>query len=160
MPLLLLALLACRPAPDPPTDPPADPLTDQIAASAAGDCARIVDPDMRAECAVFAVRADPARAADLCPQISVPFWQDECWFMAADAADLLGEERRIACLRAGRYQGPCIANALSRELTRLTADPASRCRPGLRLEVEQVLTGYHRPAAQAEEIVRRIQRGC
>lgn len=157
---LLLALLACRPVFDPATDPPADPLTDQIAASAAGDCARIVDPDMRAECAVFAVRADPARAADLCPQISVPFWQDECWFMAADAADLLGEERRIACMRAGRYQGPCIANALSREITRLTEDPGSRCRPGLQGEVERVLAGYHRPAAQAEEIVRRVQRGC
>ena len=115
---------------------------------------------MRAECAVFAVRADPARAADLCPKIRASFWQDECWFMAADAANLLGEERRVACLRTGRYQGPCIANALSQEFTRLAADPVSRCGPGLRGEVERVLTGYHRPAEQAAEIVRRIQSGC
>lgn len=150
--LSLASLAACAPA------APATP--GEIRALAAGDCHAIRSPDLAAECLVFAVRADPARAGALCPQIRIPFWQDECWFMAADAADLSGEARREACQRAGRYQGPCIANALSRAFTRLSEDPALRCSDRLEAEVARTLGDYHRPAGEAPAIAARMRQGC
>ena len=151
-----LAWLACLAA----CAPDAPATQEEIRALAAGDCGAIRSPDLAAECLVFAVRADPARAEALCPQIGVPFWQDECWFMAADAADLSGEARRAACQRAGRYQGPCIANALSRAFTQLAEDPALRCSDRLEAEIARTLAEYHRPPDEAHAIAARARQGC
>ena len=107
----------------------------------AGDCDRIGDIRLADECRMFAVRKDPRRAEALCPAQKQPYMQDECWFVRVDAAQLLGEEARQGCQRAGRYAGPCISNALSREITHIKELYPQECDS----RVKEILHEYHRP---------------
>ncbi len=88
-------------------------------AGAADICAAITDDALRADCLIHAA-ARHARAADIdaaqatCQRIDAGIWQDECWFLTADDAELLGEEALEACRRSGRFEPHCRGHALGR----------------------------------------------
>ena len=117
-----------------------------------GDCAAIHETALAGECMAFAVRAQPASASVTCPLIKDLFWRDECWFLATDAAQNTGEAARQGCQQAGRFAGPCISNALSRELSPLAQehDPEQ-----LLAKLVTLLAAYHQ--ANPQESAQRCQ---
>ncbi len=86
---------------------------------APGICARIQDATLRADCLIHAA-ARHARAGDIaaaqttCQTIEAGLWRDECWFLTADDAGLIGEDAVAACRRAGRFEPHCRGHALGR----------------------------------------------
>lgn len=82
-------------------------------------CGRIHDPALRSECQAFGAAAiapeDPAGAEVTCGLIVDALWAQECWFLVADARDLVGAEARETCARAGRHRRACEAHATARE---------------------------------------------
>lgn len=115
--IALLALLACT-----------APLSDRdhylLAASEPGlsealaHCEHIQDQALRGECASFAAsRAASAGQADealnACIALGLPASQ-ECAFLVADTAELLGDEARRACDAAGELRFECLCHAADR----------------------------------------------
>lgn len=111
---LAASLTACAPAPDParayveaarlaPTDP----------AASAALCDRQQEP-LRSECLTLtahaAAAADPEAGAKLCARAAPGFWQDECWFLVAEASvPLRGAAAAVeTCDHAGRFVGNCL----------------------------------------------------
>lgn len=124
----------------------------------AGDCAVIGELRLRQECVLFQVRAEPRLDAELCPRLDEDFLREECWFVAVDARGLVEEEAREGCQKAGRYEGPCLANALSRELTIAEGKEAEF--PRLERRFREILVRYQQPEAErrARELSLRILR--
>lgn len=126
-PALLLLLTACATEADPavayveaarraPTDP----------AGAAATC-RTLTGEVRAECLTLTAHAaapgDPAAAGALCAEVAAPFWQDECWFLVAEAsAPAVGGARAVqTCAQAGRFRGNCLDHVWRAHATSLLA---------------------------------------
>lgn len=86
-------------------------------------CGRIHDPALRSECQAFGAAAiapdDPEGAEVTCALILDPLWSQECWFLVADARELVGAEAREICGRAGRHQRQCAGHATAREGQRI-----------------------------------------
>ena len=93
-------------------------------AQAAARCLPIADGALRADCLIHAA-ARHARAGDIttaqatCQQIDDALWRDECWFLTADDAGLIGEPALSACQQAGRFQPHCRGHALGRAAQQL-----------------------------------------
>ena len=109
MSLLLWLALACE---EPVSDAerystvltqPAMPLNDALSR-----CARISRPDLRGDCALLAASRSPDPAA-VCPDVPAGVWQEECFFVAAEAVNRAGDNRAAAalCGQAGRFQLDC-----------------------------------------------------
>lgn len=124
----------------------------------AGDCPSIGELRLRQECLLFQVRAEPKRAAQLCPTMDEEFLREECWFVAVDARGLVEEEAQQGCKQAGRYEGPCLANALSRELTIAEGKVADF--PRLERNFREILSRYGQADSErrAKELSLRILR--
>lgn len=114
-PILLSLLLACAQPSDrelylqSATEPPTQ---------AHQTCARLVSPSLRGECqALSAYRAAQEgsihEATGLCEAMEPGTWQEECWFMVADGAEL-HEEAIPLCKRAGTLKGRCLHHAFTR----------------------------------------------
>lgn len=114
----LLLLLACA--------PPSDrelylQALDVGGVEAGGLCAQIQDRSLQGEClshaAATLVKGGHAEEGfRRCREILDPVWQEECWFLVADEAELLGEEARGACRHAGRFRAHCLGHAIGREV--------------------------------------------
>ena len=93
-------------------------------AQAAERCLPIADGALRADCLIHAA-ARHARAGDIttaqatCQQIDDPLWRDECWFLTADDAGLIGAPALEACRHSGRFQPHCRGHALGRAAQQL-----------------------------------------
>lgn len=88
-------------------------------AEAADLCIDIADDTLRADCLIHAAArharaADIGTAQDTCRRIDAGLWQDECWFLTADDAALIGAEALEACQRSGRFEPHCRGHALGR----------------------------------------------
>lgn len=86
---------------------------------AAAICATIAGSDLRADCLIHAA-ARHARSGDIgtaqatCQTIDMALWRDECWFLTADDAGLIGEDALAACRESGRFRPHCQGHALGR----------------------------------------------
>lgn len=104
--LALTLLLAC----DPPAETDAATYSRVLSTpSLSSDaCAPIRDPSLKGDCLlVVATRApDPAAA---CPDLPAGVWQEECWFVAAEAINRQGDALGAAalCQKAGRFRLDC-----------------------------------------------------
>ena len=93
-------------------------------AQAAERCLPITDSDLRADCLIHAA-ARHARAGDIttaqatCQRIDDALWRDECWFLTADDAGLIGAPALEACRQSGRFQPHCRGHALGRAAQQL-----------------------------------------
>lgn len=91
---------------------------------AAARCRPIADSDLRADCLIHAAarhaRADDITAAQsTCQEIDDGLWRDECWFLTADDAGLIGAPALEACRQSGRFQPHCRGHALGRAVEQL-----------------------------------------
>ncbi len=118
----MILLLACA---QPPSD--AEHYLAAAAAEDAARCASITAPTLAGECAVMiareqgqAGRLDAARST--CAALSAGLWRDECYFMVADVADVMGDQARQACALAGQFRTQCIGHAISREVSAVLKD--------------------------------------
>ena len=88
-------------------------------AAAPALCQAISEDALRADCLIHAA-ARHAEASDItaaqatCQAIDPGVWQDECWFLTADRAGLIGQTARDACRRSGRFEPHCRGHALGR----------------------------------------------
>jgi hypothetical protein len=77
------------------------------------DCARLVDPNLRGDCAMLValgVAAEERRAPDThCGEVPEALWRDECHFLAAEALRKRGNTDAAvqACRAAGRFASDC-----------------------------------------------------
>ena len=123
-------------------------------------CDRLMDADLRGECQAFAAAAlakeDPEAGAMACELNLHPLWGQECWFLLADARDLIGEEARQTCERAGRMRRQCSAHATAREtaevLQGFEADDVLAAYAAV-LEVLRPWMAPPKARARAEEVV-------
>ena len=82
-------------------------------------CEDISESALRADCLIHAA-ARHARVRDIetaqatCQRIEAGIWRDECWFLTADDANLIGEAALSACRNSGRFQPHCRGHALGR----------------------------------------------
>ena len=126
--MLLLGLLACGETRAPPDDRAIhlSVLTD--ADGGAGErllrCGGIADAELRGDCSLAAV--EPALragedAAAWCPKLSEALWQQECWFVGAEAAYHAGEvdEAAARCGSAGSFGGACAQHLFQRPVREL-----------------------------------------
>jgi hypothetical protein len=135
-------VVACAPQLDParayveaarlaPTDP----------AGAAALCDDQLEP-VRSECLTLTAHAaaatDPDQGGALCERTEPGFWQDECWFLVAEASvpHHGGAAAVERCDRAGRFVGNCLdhvwrAHARALLATRAPADAADAYGPAL-----------------------------
>ncbi len=90
-------------------------LSSDRAAYVANDCGGIKDEALHDECLLFAVEAAPADADALCGAVLRAHFKDACYFMAADAAKVTGEEAAQACRRAGVYAHLCLGHVILRD---------------------------------------------
>lgn len=130
---------------------PGASLSTRAAAWRRGDCAALPAEEVGPCTAAWIERA-PGEARARCDALSDARWRDECFFVAADAARVSGEDALAACARAGRFGDACISNAISREVTAL-----DRERPDWDAEVMRIAAAYGRPA-KGEDVVRRRRR--
>ena len=116
---LLALALACGGAhPDPDRAAYLGALHAPTPAQAATLCARIHDPVLHGECALFAAAGLAAGGADgraVCGGIEHPAWRGACFFEVSEAMALRGGDAREACARAGGFRGRCLAHALNRD---------------------------------------------
>lgn len=84
-----------------------------------GDCQDLADPALAGDCTVQRAR-DLAKAGEgpageaLCAAMAPSMWRDECFFVVADGANLVGPEMVSACARTGRFLRECQAHGLER----------------------------------------------
>lgn len=71
-------------------------------------CQRIRERSLRGDCSLVAA-SRAAQPVAHCPQVPAGVWQEECWFIAAEAVNRLGEVGQAAelCQRAGRFRLDC-----------------------------------------------------
>ncbi len=107
---------------------------------------------------MFLVRGQPRRDEEICPTLDESFLREECWFVAVDARGSVEEDARTGCKKAGRYEGPCLANALSRELT--IAEGKEADFPRLERRFREIFARYQQPdpEARARDLTLRILR--
>lgn len=127
-------------------------------------CARISIPSMRGECqthnaAAVAREGDIDLAWQLCEKIDDQVWQEECWFLTTDEAEVIGEDAVTACRRTGRYRTNCLGHAIGREVetTEKKHDGVGR-EPELEKAVGDVVARYkpNAPDDQRQVTVDRI----
>ncbi len=88
-------------------------------------CQQISDVDLAGDCALAAVRTNIRGSADdakqWCPLVPDGAWRDECFFVAADSANLRGEPdaARLLCNAAGAFAMGCRRHQLQEELGRI-----------------------------------------
>lgn len=76
-------------------------------------CADLARSDLRADCADHVVTLEAARPGGrpeaLCPRLEAGPYQDECWFLAAEAHGRRGQDASAAqlCKKAGAYKEDC-----------------------------------------------------
>lgn len=88
-------------------------------AEAPAICQTIAEDALRADCLIHAGArhaegGDIAQAQATCEAIEDPLWAEECWFLTADRAALIGDAARQACRRSGRFEPHCRGHALGR----------------------------------------------
>lgn len=108
--LLCFALIACG------REEPSDAVTysavladrDRPPDEALAACRTLVDPALQGDCALVAASRSEQPGVH-CPQVPLGVWQEECWFIAAEAVNRLGEAEQAAtlCQRAGRFRLDC-----------------------------------------------------
>jgi hypothetical protein len=110
----MLAVLALLQLSCAPTAPDAvryqDILSDTSLPTSEGlrGCAALQATPLRGDCALaVATRSDAPAAA--CPSVPSGLWQEECWFVAAEATNRRGDVTGAAelCGRAGRFRLDC-----------------------------------------------------
>ena len=139
---LAWGVVACSPELDPARDyveaarlAPSDP------GGAAALCDAQDEP-LRSECLTLTAHAaaatDPDAGGALCDRTAPGFWQDECWFLVAEASvpHQGGAAAVERCDRAGRFVGNCLdhvwrAHARSLLVTLAPADAAQAYAPAL-----------------------------
>jgi hypothetical protein len=141
--LSLVGLCACEIA-----CAPSSSLSARAEAWRSGQCA-VLPAEEIGPCTAAWIEKSPADARARCDALAEPRWRDECFFVAADALKVSGEDALAACARAGRYGDACISNAISREVTAL-----DRERADWDAEVMRIAREYGRPA-KGEDVVRR-----
>ncbi len=133
--LLLMSWMACGGGPDParryaeaaalaPSDPDAAlAICQDLPASMVDECQSLT--------AHAAAPHRPAWSAARCAELRSPFWQDECWFLlaeaqAAGAGGGTPESAARTCDQAGRFQDNCFDHIWRAHASRLllTLDPA------------------------------------
>lgn len=76
------------------------------------DCAEIRSDDLRGDCQLYAaqVLGRTDGFGELCVGVDDGVWRDECYFLAAEQARRIGEDKRDAgrlCARSGRFANDC-----------------------------------------------------
>jgi len=133
--LLLGFFLCCGPGEDPQQDLRQHYLAALQAPSveAIAHCNQLPQDTLRGNCLTY-VAADLAtahqttRAFEVCESITSRLWQQECWFLVTDNAQLIGHEGAQACARSGRYHHRCLGHLATRTVAQA---------PGLSREIGQ-----------------------
>lgn len=120
-------------------------------------CSGIRDDSLRGECTSMAAAAlaarDPAAAEAACAAMTAGFWQDECWFLVADAAGSRGADVARRCGEAGRLRNQCLAHAFDRELAESRAELAGEGMAALEAALAERFAAFV-PAPRAERAAR------
>jgi len=88
-------------------------------------CGRLSDPQLAGDCGLVIIGSgslsSAAAAERLCPLVVEGLYQDECWFLAAEAAGRRSERdaAKKLCDRAGSFASACNRHQIQGELRRL-----------------------------------------
>lgn len=110
-------------------------------------CDRIADERLRGECRAGAAsrmaRKDLVASREACGAITDPVWRDECFFLAADEAELIGRPALETCAEAGRFRDRCTQHAAHRDLAGRGLDLSLGRELTLRARIRDVVASYH-----------------
>lgn len=89
-----------------------------------------------------AAAGDFAGATIVCERVNHAVWRDECWFLITDRAALRGMPALEACKEAGRFRDHCVAHALTREVSDLSARFPEGREAELQVAIAGLLSAY------------------
>jgi len=110
-------------------------------------CSEIRASGLRGEClshaaAQVAVK-DLSAAIETCATIDDPVWADECVFLSADGAELVGRTAMDTCAKAGRFRERCTQHAAHRDLAHRAVELAVGEEARLERMAADVVAAYH-----------------
>lgn len=131
----------------------------ELSAEALLTCDRIVDEGLRGECRAGAAarmaRKDITASREACAAIGDAVWREECFFLAADEAELIGRPALETCAEAGRFADRCTQHAAHRDLAGRSLDTSLGREQLMRARVRDVVASYH-PDRSEEDLARMV----
>jgi hypothetical protein len=123
---------------------------------AAATCDAIGDGALRGACRTDAASrlAHAGRfksAVAICEATGHPMWREECWFQAADDAEVVGAEAIDACRHAGRFRENCLGHAIGREVPRVEARFAKPGEEARLVDGVRDVVGRYKPNAPDDQ---------
>ena len=116
MPSLILFWLGCG------SGDPAQLYEDGVAEQSPAVCMKIpLNDPRRLEC-LTTIAHQAASTMDIetailaCAAVQEGTWQDECFFQISDEGNLIGEQARRVCEKAGQFSSRCVNHAASRDV--------------------------------------------
>ena len=87
-------------------------------------CLQLPSADLAGDCALSVASRPGQPPGALCGQVPAGVWQEECWFVAAEAINRRGDAEGAArlCLRAGRFSLDCAQHLWQTPVHRLIHD--------------------------------------